>query len=88
MPTRKSPAAKSTATKKTTKRSAAKKAPPRKRAATSAAKAVKPAKSEGTLHQVARSIGSTLGSIAKKTSKAVEAAKQALPGPYGDTKPE
>lgn len=77
MPTRKSPAKKSTAKKKTpAEKAPAKKSTPRKRAAKPAPKAA----TTGKLHKVARSIGSTLGSIAKKTSTAVKAAKQALPG--------
>ncbi len=87
MPTRKSPAKKSAATKKpAAKKTTAKKASPRKTAATSTAKAPAGEKPKGTLHTVARSIGSTLGSLAKKTSKAVEAAKQALPGALHDDK--
>jgi hypothetical protein len=77
MATKKSAPAKKTAAKKT----AAKKSPPRKPAAKATRKTVSKSKSGGALHNVARSIGSTLGSLAKKTSKAVAAAKHALPGP-------
>src|ERR1041385_4062039 len=75
MATKKTPAKKTTA-----KKTAVKKSTPRKVAAK---KSVRKSgrKSGGALHNVARSIGSTLGTIAKKTSKAVEAAKQALPSP-------
>src|SRR4051812_22533818 len=81
MATKKSPA-KKTAAKKT---AAKKKSTPRKAVAKSAskksaAKKSPPRKSGGALHDVARSIGSTLGSIAKTTGKAVDAAKDALPG--------
>jgi len=78
MATKKTPAKKSTAKKKT---AAKKKSPARTTAAKAARKSTGSRKSGGTLHQVARSIGSTLGSIANKTSKAVEAAKQAIPNP-------
>ncbi len=77
MATKKSAPAKKTAAKKT----AARKSTPRKPAAKSTRKAASKSKPGGALHDVARSIGSTLGSLAKKTSKAVEAAKHALPGP-------
>ena len=75
MATKKSSAKKSTAKKKATP----KKSVSRKPAAKAARKATS-RKSGGALHSVARSIGSTLGTIAKKTTEAVEAAKQALPG--------
>ena len=76
MATKKSAPAKKTAKKaaaKKTTKPAAKKKTTRKPAAKKS--------SGGTLHKVARSIGSTLGSLAKKTTDAVEAAKDALPGP-------
>jgi hypothetical protein len=57
---------------------AAKKAPAKKSAASAASKTK--AANHDTLQNVARSIGSTLGSLAKKTSDAVKAAKQVLPG--------
>ncbi len=74
MATKKSPAKK--ASKKT--RPAAKKPTAPKEAAMPARK-TSSRKSRGALHSVARSIGATLGSLAKKTSEAVDAAKQALP---------
>ena len=77
MATKKSPAKKTAGKKATT----AKKSAPRKTAGKPAGKSTASRKSGGALHKVARSIGSTLGSIAKKTSKAVEAAKQAIPNP-------
>jgi hypothetical protein len=72
---------KSAPAKKSTKKPAAKKTvkPAAKKKATR--KPAKKKSSGGTLHNVARSIGSTLGSLAKKTTKAVEAAKDAIPGP-------
>ena len=72
---------KSTAKKPAAKKTTAKKSSPRKPAAKSPSKKTAKRKSGGALHNVARSIGSTLGSIAKKTSQAVEAAKDAIPGP-------
>ena len=79
MPTRKKAPAKKSATKK----SSAKKRAIRKPAKKASAKAASGRKSGGALHKVARSIGSTLGTIAKKTGDAVEAAKNALPAPLG-----
>ena len=89
MPAKKS-SAKTTVKRKTTSRSAtthkragakpsAKRATPQAKATTTKKKKNKAA--AGTLHNVARSIGSTLGNLAKKTGRAVEAARNALPNP-------
>ncbi len=80
MPAKKTPSTRTAAKKTTAKKAAAKKSSPRERTPQPAAKAAASTTKAGALHSVARSIGSTLGTIAKKTSKAVEAAKQALPG--------
>lgn len=70
---KKTSARKSPAKKKSSKTSA--KGAPKK----AAAKRKSAKKSGGALQNVARSIGSTLGSFAKKTSEVVDAAKNALP---------
>lgn len=70
--------------------SANKTSTPRKRTAAKKSTAKKPARAgrkpktagttkPDTLHHVARSIGSTLGTIAKKATNVVKAAKDALP---------
>lgn len=69
---------KSTARKSSTKSASRKKAGS-KRASNTRTKSTAVERAEGTLHNVARSVGSTLGTWAKKTSKAVDAAKNALP---------
>jgi sorbitol-specific phosphotransferase system component IIBC len=74
---KKSTAKKSTAKKKSTARKTSAKSTGRKTTAKRAT--AKKTGGKGALHNVARSIGSTLGSFAKKTSEAVDAAKNALP---------
>lgn len=70
-------AAKSSAKKKSAprKRTAAKKQPSKSTRAKSGGSSTKPDK----LQNVARSIGSTLGTLAKKATNAVKAAKDVLP---------
>lgn len=76
---------KKTSTKKAAKKPAAKQGAPRKSAAKPVRKMSSRRRAAGTLHKVARSIGSTLGTVVRKTGKAVEAAKSALPAPLGSS---
>lgn len=87
MATKKSTAAKKTSTKKSTAKKKSTKTAVKTASRQPAAKR-KSSKKSGALHNVARSIGSTLGSFAKKTSEVVDAAKNALPFGSGGESPQ
>lgn len=86
MPT--NPPKKRAPAKSTAKKASAKHTPAKKSAARKSAKAKSASREGKTLQRVARSIGATLGTLAKSTSDAVSAAKNALPNIPGIKKSE